>query len=287
MNFAISGGEGLIGECLKKRLLKEGHKCNLEIDIRKGSNILNINDYGINMETQPIDIFFHLGAYCRIAKTIENPRLAHANNTNGVFEALEFCRLNKIKKFVYFSSSRILSPEKNPYTSSKIYGEELCKAYYICYGIEYLIVRPSTVYGEHHDLTTRLITKWVIRALRGDDLEIYGDEEKTLDFTHVDDFVDGIILLLENWEDAKLDSYDICGDDHRHLTDVANLIARECGNKFVTITYFEPEIAQPQFVKIDISKIKKFGYNPKIKIEEGIRKLIFFYQNDGKKWVKN
>jgi len=287
MRYIISGSRGLIGEKLKQRLDKEGHKMILEIDQRCGSNILSLNSYQLTPSTQHTDIFFHLGAFCKINEAIKHPELAHLNNANGTFEALEFCRKNNIKKFVYFSTSRILSKERNPYVASKIYGEELCKAYWECYGISYIIVRPSTVYGCHHDLTTRLITKWVIRALKGDDLEIYGDEEKTLDFTHVDDFVDGIMLLLNNWDDAKLDSYDICGDDHRHLTDVANLIARECGNKFVTISYFEPEISQPQHVRINIDKIKKFGYKPKIKLEEGIKRLVEFYKMEGQRWWKD
>lgn len=286
MRFIISGSRGLIGEKLKERLDKEGNEMILEIDERCGSNVLNINSIQLTPSTQHTDIFFHLGAFCKINQTIEHPRLAHMNNANGTYEALEFCRKNNIKKFVYFSSSRILSKERNPYVASKVYGEELCKAYYDCYGIEYIIVRPSTVYGEHHDLTTRLITIWTIRALKGEDLELYGDKNKTLDFTHVDDFVDGIMLLLKNWNEAKLDAYDICGDDQRKLTEVADILASECGNDTLTISYCAPETAQPQDVKIDISKMRKFGYDPKIKIEEGVKRLVNFYKGEGAKWVK-
>lgn len=283
-NFAITGGEGLIGSKLKEKLEKKGHKCNLEIDLRKGSNILNINDYGHNIETQPIDIFYHLGAFCKIHDCIENPRLSNYNNAQGTFQALEFCRLNNIKKFVYFSSSRVLSKERNPYVASKIYGEELCKAYYECYGIDYLIVRPSTVYGEHHDLTTRLITKWVINVLKGEPIKIYGDRKKTLDFTHVEDFVDGIELLIKQWENTKNQSYDICGNDHRKLIDVARLLEKLSKRK-VKIIWRPAQIAQPQDVKIDISKLEHLGYVPKIKLEMGLKRLIKFYKTEGKKWI--
>jgi len=279
MRFAISGGEGLIGSSLKKRLLERGDECNLEIDIRKGSNILNINSFGINMKTQPIDIFFHLSAYCKINECIKNPELANENNSNGTFQALEFCRKNNIKKFVYMSSSRILSPEKNPYTASKIYGEELCKGYNNSFNLEYLIIRPSTVYGNHHDLTTRLITNWTINALTGKDLVIYGDKNKTLDFTHVDDFVDGIEILLNNWGKAKNKSFDICGDDCRKLSDVAKYIFHK------EPIYKEPEVAQPQQVKIDITKMRELGYSPKIKLEQGVERLIKFYETEGKEWL--
>jgi GDP-L-fucose synthase len=169
----------------------------------------------------------------------------------------------------------------------------LCKAYKQCYGIEYLIIRPSTVYsGNHHDLTTRLITKWVINALKGEYLTLYGDPvTKTLDFTYVEDFVDGIFCLLKNWEEAKNDCYDICGDDCRNLVDVAKIIGQTIsdirGHCNIDIDIKNPECAQPQQVKIDISKLKQFGYKPKIKLEEGIKKLVEFYLTEGKKWITN
>jgi len=292
MKYIMSGSKGLIGEQLKKRLDKEGHECILEIDQRLGSNTLSLGSYQLTPATQHTDIFFHLGAFCKINETVKHPELAHFNNAEGTFQALEFCRKNNIKKFVYMSSSRALSPEENPYTASKKYGEHLCEAYKQCYGIDYLIIRPSTVYGPCHDLTTRLITKWIISALKREPLTLHGDPNtKTLDFTHVDDFVDGIILLLENWEEAKNTSYDICGDDCRNLAEVAMLIDKEISkyptdNHSFQLNFDAPEIAQPQQVKVDISKLKKFGYNPKIKIEEGIKQLVAFYKGEGKKWIK-
>lgn len=278
MNYIISGSSGLIGSKLKERLDSLGHKCIMEIDMRQGSNVLSLNSIRLTQKTQKTDIFFHLAAHCKINEGTLNPELPHINNCQGTFQALEFCRINKIKKFVYMSSSRTLSKEENPYTASKKYGEALCEAYKQCYGIDYIIIRPSTVYGEHHDLTTRLLTKWVINSLTNKPLEIYGDKHKTLDFTHVDDFVDGVFCLLNNWELSRNTSYDICGNDCRKLSDVAKLLGKKP-------KYLRPEIAQPQNVKIDISKIQKFGYSPKIKLEEGIKRLINFYKTEGSKWL--
>jgi len=283
MNFIITGSAGLIGSKLKEKLDKD-NKCVMEIDMRLGSNVLSLDSIRLTQKTQHTDIFFHLAAHCKINEGTLNPELPHINNCQGTFQALEFCRKNDIKKFVYMSSSRVLSPEENPYTASKKYGEALCEAYKQCYGIDYLIIRPSTVYGEHHDLTTRLITKWVINAMKGEPLEIYGDKEKTLDFTHVDDFVDGVMCLLVAWDRSKNDSYDISGDDYRKLVDVSMLIADRVEGKFCVLMK-EPELAQPQDVKIDISKVKGFGYEPKIKLEEGLDRLIKFYKTEGQKWL--
>ena len=287
MKYIISGSCGLIGEKLKEKLDKN-NQCIMEIDMRKGSNVLSLDSIKLTPSTQYTDIFFHLAAHCKIGEGIRHPELPHLNNAQGVYQALEFCRKNEIKKFVYMSTSRLLSKEKNPYTASKKYGEEMCEAYKQCYDLEYIIVRPSTVYGECHDLTTRLITKWVINALKGEPLILYGNKNKTLDFTHVDDFVNGIELLIDNWDKAKNQAYDICGDDCRKLVDVADLIFDNVINNRTEqqkLEFREPEIAQPQQVKIDISKIQKFGYNPKIKIEEGLKRLIKFYKGEGRKWL--
>jgi len=278
MRFIITGSKGLIGTEFKKRLEKEGHECVMEIDNRLGSNIININSIELTPSTQKTDVFLHLASYCKIKNTIENPQLAFDNNVKGVYECLEFCRKNDIKKFVMYSSSRILSEEKNPYTASKMYGEYLCEAYKQCYGIEYIIIRPSTVYNGCHDLTTRLITIWAIKALKGEKLPLNGDENKTLDFTHVDDFVDGIMVLLNNWYKTKNDAYDICGEEETKLVDVARMLGGE-------VEFFPADKCQPQKVNIDISKIKSFGYEPKVKLKEGVERLLEFYKGEGRKWL--
>ena len=279
MNYIISGSKGLIGEKLKERLDKE-HECIFEVDPRLGSNLIDLNSLYMNLNTQSVEIFFHLGAFCKINEAIKTPKLAHLNNAEGTFQALEFCRINNIKKFVYFSSSRVLSEEETIYTATKKYGEHLCEAYKQCYGIEYIIVRPSTVYREHHDLTERMLSKWVIKYLKGEKVQLYGGADKTLDFTHVDDFVDGIMLLLSKWDEVKNTDYDISGDDQRKLIDVADILGAD-------VEILPPEMAQPQQVKIDISKMRALGYDPKIKLEEGVKRMIDFYKTEGNKWLKN
>ena len=153
MNIAITGHKGLIGSFLLRRLEQDGHEIVLAIDTRGGFSIDSLEN--INGFDGKIDVFIHMADFCKINKTILYPALGHKNGINS-YRILEFCRRNKVSKVVYFSSSRILSREKNPYTAGKIYGEELCKAYFQCYGINYLILRPSTVYGPFNDLTHRL-----------------------------------------------------------------------------------------------------------------------------------
>jgi UDP-glucose 4-epimerase len=277
MNFIITGSKGLIGSRLKERLEQGGHKCILEIDPRIGSNTQNLNSMWLNEEKQKIDVFIHCGAFCKIKDAIENPILAHDNNATGTFEVFEFCRKHHIPRILYFSSSRVIFPERTIYTATKLYGEELCKAYQRCYGIDYIIVRPSTVYSdEHYDLTGRLLSEWIENAIKNKPLIFHGDENKTLDFTYIDDFVDGIFILLQNWDKAKNDDYDISGECSTKLMNVARIIQKIL-NKRIDIDMIEPELEQPQQVQVDISKMKALGYKPKIGIEEGIRRMIKSY----------
>lgn len=274
MNIILTGNKGLIGTFLEKRLKEEGHKIVMGIDIRDGKNILNISDFEVK---DKVDLVIHTAAHCKINQSVTSPGITHLNNVDGTFQVLEFCRKNKIPKIVSFSSSRVLNKEKNSYTASKLYGEELCKGYHDSYGIDYLIIRPSTIYAPFWDETKRLMHLFVTNALAGKDLEIYGDPKtKTLDFTYIDDFVDGVMLAINNPEWNK--EYNISGNDEANIYELAKFIIQETGSNS-KIKLYDSEIAQPQQVKVDTSAIEKIGYSPKIKLQEGVRRTISWYKN--------
>jgi nucleoside-diphosphate-sugar epimerase len=273
MNIAMTGHEGLIGSCLKEKLEKQGHKFVLLIDKRSNDTLDSLKYLKI---TDKVDLFIHAAAHCKINQSIENPELAHKNNSEGTFNALEFCRKHNIKKFLFFSSSRILSKEKNPYTASKIYGEELCKSYNQCSGIDYIIIRPSTVYGPFWDETKRLVHIFITNALEGKDLTIYGDPKtKTLDFTHVEDFVSGVLLAIKGEWNKE---YDISGEGEYNVFDLAQFIIKNTNSKS-RIKIMGAERAQPQKVNLDISAIKTLGYKPKFTVESGVLQTINWYKN--------
>lgn len=278
MNIAMSGHEGLVGHSLRERLEKEGHKFVLLIDKRSGTSLSDLSKI---VPSEKIDLFIHAAAHCKINQGIANPELDHTNNATGIFEVLEFCRKNKIPKILFFSSSRVLSKEKNSYTATKIYGEELCKAYQQCYGIDYLIIRPSTVYGPFWDLTERLVHLFITNALEGKDLVIYGDPKtKTLDFTYIDDFVSGVMLAMSGPWNSE---YDISGEEEYNIYHLAEFIIKNTGSKS-KITVLDAEKAQPQTVKLDISMIKEVvGYKPEYSVERGILKTIEWYRSYLKK----
>ncbi len=268
----MTGERGLIGTFLKTRLEGEGHNVIFTCDIRNGKDIVNINSF--NLPEGKIDLMIHMAAHCKINQSISNPKKTFHTNVKGTFEVFEFCRKNNIPKIMYFSSSRVLSPERNPYTASKLYGEELCRGYKDCYGIDYMIVRPSTVYGPMWDGTKRLVHLFVVNALQNKPLEIYGNpENKTLDFTYVGDFVDAIMLTLSGEWNKE---YNISGGEEYNLYKLAKKIIEITDSKS-EILVKDAETAQPQVVGVDNSEIGKLGYLPSVCVDKGIEKCIEFY----------
>jgi len=274
MKYIMSGDEGLIGTFLSKRLKKEKHECVMSIDLKNNENVNGLPYMG-NIKT---DMFIHLAAQCKINEAIKHPMLPFKNNVEGIHNVLEYCKRNEIPKIMVASSSRVLSPQKNPYTASKIYVEELTKGYSDCYGLEYIIIRPSTVYGPKKDVTPRLMHTWVENAYKDKEMPVFGDKDKTLDFTYISDFVDATMLLINNWDNAKNQAYNISGDQETKVVDVGNMIIKEMSGGH--LEFYPEEIAQPQKVHVDTELIKVFGYKPKVGIKKGIKKMCDYFKNE-------
>lgn len=268
MRYIITGHLGLIGTSLKKRLDSLGHKCVLAIDLREGNNIIDISRNDVEA-----DIIFHLAAFCKINESIRKPHLPYLHNIAGTYAVLEYARKNNIPKIVFTSSTRVLYPNKNPYVASKMFCEEQIRAYSECYGLQYVIVRPSTVYCGFDDTTHRLIDLWMRAVLKNQSLKIYGDLNKTLDFTYVDDFVDGLLLCREQTNRE----FNIATGRSEKLIDVAEALVKMADSKS-PIDFELPELAQPQEVEVDITEVTKLGYKAKIDIKEGLRKTLEFYK---------
>ncbi len=270
----MTGHKGLIGSFLLKRLIDEDHHPAMLVDLRDGSDIRNMDKADPEAPKEPIDMMIHLAALCKISGSIRNPHRCFQHNVIGTERVFEFCRTRGIPRIVFTSSSRVLSPERNPYTASKTFGEELLRGYSQSYGIEQVIVRPSTVYGPFNDLTRRLVDILMINALTGKPLEIYGDEHKTLDFTYVDDFTDAMMLAIEQ----RNDDFNVSGGREVNVGYVADLIIKLNGGG--RKEFHPPETSQPQRVSVDIEKMRNLGYNPRVSIEEGIKRCFRYYRDN-------
>lgn len=235
MRILITGSSGQIGTNLGLRLLDEGHFV-FGIDLRPNPWTDRIPTLlqdlsapqqhfmgGIGYAKYPtnLDIVVHLAAYAKVHELVEQPDRALANVTMA-FNVLEFCRHNRVP--IIFSSSREVYGDihryiteeshadfaytESPYSASKIAGEALIYSYAQCYGLRYLVFRFSNVYGRYDndiERMERVIPLFIRKISQNEPITIYG-ESKVLDFTYVDDCVDGIcrgIALLVSGRDTN------------------------------------------------------------------------------------
>jgi len=209
MRILVTGGAGFVGTNLIKRLLKEGHQVvsidnyntGLKSNHQEGAEYLeydirNINSY----DWVKPEFVFHMAAIARIQPSFVEPQEYFEVNALGTMKLIDWCAKAQVPVVYAGSSSKHNGRFKNPYTFSKDIGEELVELYQIHYGLEATIARFYNVYGPHQ-LTeggyTTLIGRWLSNLEKGEPCYIYGDGEQRRDFTHVDDIVDALILIME------------------------------------------------------------------------------------------
>lgn len=208
MKILVTGGAGFVGSNLIKRLLNERHEVQ---SLDNYSTGLKSNEVGgcrywiddiqnISTMDKDFDIVFHMAAIARIQPSFERPQDYIETNFNGTYEVVKFCTKNNIPLVYAGSSSKHSGRFKNPYTFSKDLGEDIIELYQQHFGLQASITRFYNVYGPHQLLEggyTTLIGRWINNIQNGIQCEIYGTGEKRRDFTHVDDIVDALVMIME------------------------------------------------------------------------------------------
>ena len=210
MKILVIGGAGFIGANLIKKLLNQNHNItsidNYSTGLKSNEfprckyitfDIRNINDYSAYGD---FDIVFHLAAIARIQPSFSNPEEYFNTNANATMKLAKYCSNNNIPLIYAGSSSHHSGKFKNPYTFSKDIGEEIIQLFQLHYNLKATITRFYNVYGPHQLLEgdyTTLIGRWINNINTNQQCIIYGDGEQRRDFTHVDDIIDALILIME------------------------------------------------------------------------------------------
>ena len=306
MNILVTGGLGLIGHHVVKRLQAQGHVVSImdtqtnygiipreEIDYLIGERIANIDLSGyyksdicdseqvdkiFNIE-QP-EIVIHMASFPRQKVVNANPAWGSRVMSEGLLTLLEASKKYDVRKFLYISSSMVYGDFKDDvredynckpqgqYGIMKYAGEWLVKDYTRRDNLVHTIIRPSAVYGPL-DVEDRVIAKFMLTAMRGGTLNVNGPDE-TLDFTYVEDAADGVVAAaLSSNTDNK--TYNITKSHSRTLLDAANLAVKIAGKG--TINARERDLDFPSRGALNIDAARRdFGFDPKVDVEEGFQK---------------
>jgi len=238
----VTGGAGFVGTNLIKRLLEEGHEVvsvdnyntGLKSNHQEGcsyveQDIRNISDYSVLVE---FDIVYHLAAIARIQPSFINPEDYFTTNAYATMKIAKYCSDKNIPLVYAGSSSHHSGKFKNPYTFSKDVGEEVVQLFEQHYNLRATIVRFYNVYGPYHLKEggyTTLIGAWEKRVEEGKSLIIYGDGTKRRDFTHVDDIVEGLILV--NDKQAWSEIFELGRGKNYSVNEIADAFGIEVGYK--------------------------------------------------------
>ncbi|MSR86788.1 NAD-dependent epimerase/dehydratase family protein [Candidatus Peribacteria bacterium] len=299
MKILVTGSSGTIGTRLCETLLQRSYDV-MGVDWTKNkwqpavnsiTTLVDLRDEGAtqNINADGVDVIVHLAANARVYDLVGDPARAR-DNIITTFNVLEFARKKGIRKVLFASSrecygnlparkfkeslARIENCE-SPYTASKIAGEALVESYTRCYGIDHIIFRFSNVYGMYDD-SDRIVPLFIRKMRATEPVMIFG-EDKCLDFTYIDDTVEGIIAAILKFDTVKNQTFNLAYGEGTALLALAKSLKRLLKSKS-EVTLGASRTGEVVRYVADITKAKEaLGYDPKVGFRDGIQKSVEWY----------
>ena len=307
MKVLITGGLGLIGHNVAVRLQQRKDTVSIvdnqttygiiqreEVDYLMGERLKKLapcshyHDYIENADrmdtiigTETPDVIIHCASFPRQKVVNANPALAADVMMRGLINLLESAKKHQVKRFVYMSSSMVYGDfedqvleddecrPQGQYGIMKLAGEWLVKDYARRTGMEYVILRPSAVYGPL-DVEDRVVAKFMLTAMRGGVLRVNGASE-TLDFTYVDDAADGVVAAAITRIMSANNTYNITKSHSVSLLQAAEMIVKIVGSG--TIECRDRDADFPSRGALNIDRARAIlGFDPQVDVEQGFQK---------------
>ncbi|MEQ1839152.1 MAG: SDR family NAD(P)-dependent oxidoreductase [Verrucomicrobiales bacterium] len=313
MNFLVTGGAGFIGSHVCEALLLEGHSVWAFDSLHpfypaliKERNLAAIRAQGGRFEfvlgdlAEPtalrnlfqhvqIDQVIHLAALAGVRPSLEVPETFQQTNVEGTVNLLEAARLSGVRKFIIASTSSVYGVNSkvpfseddptlriiSPYAASKLACEALGHVYHHVYGMDVAILRLFTVYGprQRPDLA---VHKFARLIASGQPVPMFGDGSSARDYTYVSDTVQGLIACTR-----KQFGFEIFNLGESETVTVRRLIQllEKALDKPAKIERLPMQAGDVPLTYADISKARAvLGYEPKVKIEEGIDRFVEWFR---------
>jgi len=315
MNFLVTGGAGFIGYHVCERLLRDGHAVCAFDDLNpfydpklKQANIRDLQTLAKPftfvhgdltdracldelLSSDPFDRIIHLAGRGGVRPSLLDPALYQRVNVEGTVNLFEAARLNGVRKITIASSSSVYGVNSrvpfsesdpifspiSPYAASKLACEALGHVYHHVHGMDVVMLRFFTVYGprQRPDLA---IHKFARLISAGKPVPVFGDGSTQRDYTYVTDTVDGVIASTQ--KEFGYEIFNLGESQTVTLSHLIELLEKHLGKRAI----LDRQPPQPGDVPItfaDISKArKKLGYDPKIKMEEGIARFVQWFRGN-------
>ncbi len=302
MNIVITGGSGFVGSYLCEKLINDGHKIIVIDNLLTGSreninNLLDNENFSfIEHDVQDhieiddkVDYVLHFASAASPKAYTEHPVNTLKAGSVGTINTLGLAKKHSAE-YLLASTSEVygdplISPqneeywgnvnpngERSMYDEAKRFAEAAVATYSRSYGLKTKIVRIFNTYGPRMQLNDgRVVTNFIVQALRNENITIYGDGTQTRSFSYVEDTVAGIISLMNSTE---YDVFNIGNPNEMTVGQLAEKIIK-LTNSTSEIKYLELPNDDPKQRKPDITKAKtKLNWEPKVNLDEGLAKTI-------------
>lgn len=290
LSFASGGGE-LHNRDLYLRIINQ----RLDLLREAGVPLLvqDARDYhalGRMLAGMKPDVVVHLAAVSHAGRSNKDPYSTFDHSLRTLENALDYARDN-VGHFIFFSSSMVYGnfltekvDEEHPlnpvgiYGALKLAGEKIVIAYQQVFGLPYTIIRPSALYGPRC-VSRRVGQVFIENALTGSKLRVEGDGGERLDFTYIDDLVNGVCLAIEN-PAARDQVFNMTYGGSRSIQDLVGIIQQHF--PAVEVEYVERDKLMPVRGTLSIDRAAGLlGFAPRFPLEEGLARYIEWYRGLG------
>lgn len=238
-------------------------------------------------EVEP-EIVVHLAAIAHAGKSNKDPMSTFGHSLRTLENALDYAR-DKAEHFVYFSSSMVYGNFQVPeveedhsldpigiYGALKLAGEKVVIAYKQVFDLDYTIIRPSALYGPGC-VSRRVSQVFIESALVGDTLRVDGEGDERLDFSYIDDVVDGAVRVIAD-PAARNEAFNITTGASRTLAELIEIVQEHFPE--VGVEFVERDALRPYRGTLSINKARRLiGYDPQTTLENGLDRYVAWYRD--------
>lgn len=312
-HYLVTGGAGFIGSHIVEDLVKRGDQVSVLDNFETGkktnlSSVINrirlikgdIRDLKTCHEAcRGVDYVLHEAALGSVPRSIEDPLTTHEVNVSGSLNMLLASRENKVRRFIYASSSSIYGDSEilpkvetmeprplSPYALSKCAGETYCRLFFQLFGLETIALRYFNVYGprqDPHSQYAAVIPLFISSIIEGRSPVIFGDGEQSRDFSYVRDVVQANLKACAASSDICGGIYNIACNKKTTVNKVYNLIKEKLVKTNPSLGRVKPIYRPPRPGDIrdslaDYSLARtRLGFSPEYDIQDGLNLTIRFH----------